>query len=158
VSSRSTLIHRCVVSIQHMTESALILVVDDEAASREPLEVLLQGDGYRTATANNGRAALASVARQPPDLILLDVTMPGMDGYELATLLKSDPVTAGIPVVMVTGFTGRGARVVGLNAGAEDILSKPVDAAELSLKVRNLLRLRVHAQSPLAPPAHAPGP
>ena len=137
-------------------DTALILVVDDEAASREPLEVLLQAEGYRTAIATNGRAALASIARQPPDLVLLDVTMPGMDGYDLARLIKSNPTTASIPVVMVTGFTGRGARVVGLNAGAEDILSKPVDAAELSLKVRNLLRLRANAQSAFAPPAHAP--
>jgi CheY-like chemotaxis protein len=139
-----------------MDEKALVLVVDDEASSREPLVFMLQGEGYRTATASNGRAALASIARQAPDLVLLDVTMPGMDGYELATLLKANPTTASIPIVMVTGFTGRAARVVGLNAGAEDILSKPVDAAELSLKVRNLLRLRVHAQSRLAPAAHAP--
>jgi CheY-like chemotaxis protein len=139
-----------------MDETALVLVVDDEASSREPLVVMLQGEGYRTAIASNGRAALASIARQPPDLILLDVTMPGMDGYELATLLKANPTTASIPIVMVTGFTGRGARVVGLNAGAEDILSKPVDAPELALKVRNLLRLRAHAQSAYAPVAHAP--
>ena len=66
------------------------------------------------------------------------------------------PTTASIPIVMVTGFTGRGARVVGLNAGAEDILSKPVDPAELSLKVRNLLRLRANAQSAFAPVANAP--
>ena len=124
----------------------MILVVDDEASSREPLEFLLQGEGYRTVAASNGRAALAAIARQPPDLILLDVTMPGMDGYELTSLIKGNPATASIPIVMVTGFTGRGARVVGLNAGAEDILSKPVDAAELSLKVRNLLRLRANAQ------------
>lgn len=127
--------------------TALILVVDDEAASREPLEVLLQGEGYRTAIATNGRAALASIARQPPDLVLLDVTMPGMDGYDLARLIKSNPTTASIPVVMVTGFTGRGARVVGLNAGAEDFLTKPVDATELALKVRNLLRLKANVQA-----------
>lgn len=129
-----------------MPARPMILVVDDESASREPLEVLLQGEGYRTVAASNGRAALAAIAREAPDLILLDVTMPGMDGYELTGLIKDNPATARIPVVMVTGFTGRGARVVGLNAGAEDILSKPVDAAELSLKVRNLLRLRANAQ------------
>lgn len=139
-----------------MDVPALILVVDDEAASREPLVILLQAEGYRTEVANNGRSALAIIARDAPDLVLLDVTMPGMDGYELATLIKANPSTASIPIVMVTGFTGRGARVVGLDAGAEDILSKPVDAAELSLKVRNLLRLRAHAQSAFAPPAHAP--
>jgi DNA-binding response OmpR family regulator len=139
-----------------MDATAMILVVDDEASSREPLEILLQAEGYRIATASNGRAALAAIAREAPDLVLLDVTMPGMDGYELATLIKSNPATASIPIVMVTGFTGRGARVVGLNAGAEDILSKPVDPAELSLKVRNLLRLRANAQSVFAPVAHAP--
>jgi CheY-like chemotaxis protein len=152
----SRAIHRLERSIASMDENALILVVDDEAESREPLVILLQGEGYRIATASNGRSALAMIHQQQPDLVLLDVTMPGMDGYELTSLIKSNPLTASIPVVLVTGFTGRGARVVGLNAGAEDILSKPVDAAELSLKVRNLLRLRAHSQSALSPIAHLP--
>ena len=142
--------------IRSSEDSALILVVDDDASGREPLEVLLQSEGYRVATAASGRQALASIAREQPDMILLDVSMPGMDGYELASRIKADPGTAGIPIVMVTGYTGRGARVVGLGSGAEDILSKPVDAAELSLKVRNLLRLRLHVQASAAPTAFAP--
>lgn len=131
--------------------AATILIVDDEAANRESLEELLRPDGYATETAASGRQALESIQHQAPDLILLDVTMPGMDGYEVASVLKSNPATASIPIIMVTAHAGRGARVVGLNTGAEDYLTKPVDSAELTLKVRNLLRLRANAQAE-APP------
>lgn len=124
---------------------AHILVVDDEPDIREMLAQLLRGDGYSLATAASGPDALAAVATQTPDLILLDVSMPGMDGFELATRLKADPLTVGIPIIMVSAQAGRGARVVGLDSGAEDYLTKPVDATELSLKVRNLLRLRANA-------------
>ena len=102
----------------------------------------MRPEGYSTTAAATGNGALASVAKHPPDLILLDVSMPGMDGFEVASTLKADPATAGIPIIMVTAHTGRGARVFGLNSGAEDYLTKPVDPAELSLKVRNRLRLR----------------
>jgi diguanylate cyclase (GGDEF)-like protein len=74
------------------------------------------------------------------------VTMPGMDGFEVATLLKNNPATSSIPIIMVTGQVGRGARMVGLNSGAEEYLTKPVDPAELSLRVRNLLRLKTHGE------------
>jgi CheY-like chemotaxis protein len=121
-----------------------VLIVDDQADICQMLTQVLEPDGYETETAISGQRALAAVRDHVPDLILLDVSMPGMDGYEVASLLKSDPKTASIPIIMVSALAGRGARVIGLDSGAEDFLTKPVDTAELSLKVRNLLRLRGH--------------
>jgi CheY-like chemotaxis protein len=126
----------------HATPSpTTILVVDDQADNREMLSTLLSQEGYRTLTAAGGMEAMDLIASHHPQLILLDVSMPDMDGYAVASLLKADPKTAGIPIIMVTAHAGRGARVVGLHTGVEDYLTKPVDAPELLLKVRNLLRL-----------------
>ncbi|MFM9436436.1 diguanylate cyclase (GGDEF)-like protein/PAS domain S-box-containing protein [Janthinobacterium sp. CG_23.3] len=122
--------------------AATILVVDDEAQNRRLLEALLRPEGYLTQTAASGAEALRSIAAQPPDLVLLDVMMPDMDGHALARLLKADPATSAIPIIMVTARDDRGARLAGLDAGAEEFLSKPVDRAELWLRVRNLLRLK----------------
>ena len=118
-----------------------ILVVDDQADNRDMLCTLLGQEGYRTLSAASGMEAMDSIANDTPQLILLDVSMPDMDGYAVASLLKADPKTSGIPIMFVTAHSGRGARVVGLHTGAEDYLTKPVDAPELLLKVRNLLRL-----------------
>src|SRR6185369_7702005 len=90
----------------------------------------------------SGKEALESTAQQAPDLILLDVMMPDMDGYAIARMLKANPVTLHIPIIMVTASVGRDARMEGLNAGAEEFLLKPVDRSELWLRVRNLLRLK----------------
>jgi diguanylate cyclase (GGDEF)-like protein len=126
-----------------MTGSAeTILIVDDEPQNRRLLEALLAPEGYDTVTAATGEAALALVADSPPDLILLDIMMPGMDGYEVATALKANVLTAGIPIIMVSAQSDRNARLRGLEAGAEDFLTKPVDRGELWLRVRNLLRLK----------------
>jgi signal transduction histidine kinase len=121
---------------------ATILIVDDEPKNCKLLEALLQPEGYLTVCADSGAQALVLVARQAPDLILLDVMMPEMDGYQVAALLKADPVSSNIPIIMVTALDDRDARIAGLKAGAEDFLSKPVDRAELWLRVRNLLRLK----------------
>lgn len=120
---------------------ARILIVDDEASNREALEHLLQTEGYDTVTADRGKQALLLVLDRAPDLILLDVTMPDMDGFSVASMLKGDPATARIPIIMVSAHTGRGALMVGLSTGVESYLTKPVDPAELALNVRNLLRL-----------------
>ena len=122
-----------------------ILVVDDQPALAHMMADLLADAGYATRTAENGREALAEVQAAPPDLLLLDVQMPELDGFEVASMLKVDPVTAAIPIIMVSAHEGRGARLVGLESGAEDYLSKPVDPAELIAKIRNLLLLRDRA-------------
>jgi diguanylate cyclase (GGDEF)-like protein/PAS domain S-box-containing protein len=122
--------------------SATILIVDDEQANRKLLEALLRAEGYATVCVPSGEAALAAIAKSAPDLILLDVMMPVMDGYEVASGLKANAATANIPIIMVTAHTDRGARLAGLDAGAEEFLTKPVDRAELWLRVRNLLRLK----------------
>jgi DNA-binding response OmpR family regulator len=127
------------------TQATTILIVDDQPDNREMLATLLGDEGYRTLQAASGMEAMDQIALESPQLILLDVSMPDMDGYAVATLLKADPKTNGIPIIMVTAHTGRGARVVGLHTGVEDYLTKPVDAPELLLKVRNLLRLRQNA-------------
>jgi PAS domain S-box-containing protein len=125
-------------------QPALILVVDDEHQNRQLLELLLKPEGFEVATANSGADALASVARRPPDLMLLDVMMPDMDGCVLAAALKSNPRTQHIPIIMVTALDNREARMIALRAGAEDFLTKPVDRAELCVRVRNLLRLKAY--------------
>jgi len=127
------------------TASASVLIVDDEAQVRKLLEVLLQHQGYRTLTASSGEEALTIVEQQPPDLILLDIMMPGMDGYQVASTLKTDKATADIPIIMLSALGESGARLSGLEAGAEEYLSKPVESAELWLRVRNLLRLKASA-------------
>jgi signal transduction histidine kinase len=118
------------------------LVVDDEIHNCKLLELLLRTDGYQTRSAANGEDALASVAAAPPDLILLDVMMPGMDGYLVARRIKANAATANIPIIMVTAQIDRAARLAGLDAGVEEFLTKPVDRAALGLGVRNLLRLK----------------
>ena len=119
-----------------------ILIVDDEAQNRRLLAVLLRPEGYHTESAASGAEALSAIAESAPDLILLDIMMPGIDGYQVAAILKSNPATANIPIIMVTAHGERGARLAGLSAGAEEFLTKPVDRTELWLRVRNLLRLK----------------
>jgi signal transduction histidine kinase len=121
-----------------------VLIVDDERRNAELLKVMLLPEGYALLTATSGEDALAILADQPPDLILLDVMMPGMDGYQVATRIKQNPATNNIPVIMLTALDDRNARMLGLNAGAEDFLTKPVDRAELCVRVRNLLRLKAY--------------
>jgi diguanylate cyclase (GGDEF)-like protein/PAS domain S-box-containing protein len=119
-----------------------ILIVDDDARNRRLLAVLLHPKGYQTESAASGEEALTAVAHSPPDLILLDLMMPGIDGYEVAGILKANPATANIPIIMVTGEGEPGMRLASLAAGAEEFLSKPIDSTELQLRVRNLLRLK----------------
>jgi len=121
-----------------------ILIVDDEQHNRNLLEVMLRPEGFLLTSAASGEEAIALVAQQPPDLILLDIMMPGMDGYEVASRIKGALATKNIPIIMVTALDDRAARMLGLSAGAEDFLSKPVDRAELCVRVRNLLRLKAY--------------
>ncbi len=123
----------------------LILIVDDNPSCVEFHEAILKPEGYRILSVSNGNDALAAVAQQPPDLILLDVVMPGMDGNQVARKLKLDPLTKNIPIIMVTGLGDRNSRLIGLNSGAEEFMLKPVDSAELRMRVRNMLRLKEHS-------------
>ena len=124
---------------------ATILIVDDQLRNRDLLEALLKPEGYLTVTANSGEEALAMVAETPPDLILLDVMMPGINGYDVAAKLKANPATRNLPIVMLSALGDRGSKLAGLNAGAEDFLTKPIDRVELWVRVRNLLRLKEYS-------------
>jgi putative two-component system response regulator len=122
--------------------AAHILVVDDLPANRRLLESLLVKDGYRVSVAVDGEQALAAVAVERPDLVLLDILMPKVDGYEVCRRLKSDPATRLIPVVLVTGLTEADSRIRGLHAGADDFTSKPFVVPEMRARIASLLRLK----------------
>jgi DNA-binding response OmpR family regulator len=117
-----------------------ILVVDDEPLNVELLDQELSDLGYQVVKATNGQEALTSVAASPPDLILLDVLMPGIDGIEVCRRLKDDPTTRLIPVVIMTALSDREDRIRGVEAGADDFLTKPVDERELHARIRSALR------------------
>jgi cyclic di-GMP phosphodiesterase len=121
-----------------------ILVVDDTALNRQFLKDELEEEGYVVSTAEDGEQALAVVAENPPDLILLDIMMPKLDGYEACRRLKSDERTILIPVVMVTALTASHERIKGIEVGADDFLSKPYNRLELLTRVRSLLKLKRH--------------
>jgi signal transduction histidine kinase/DNA-binding response OmpR family regulator len=121
---------------------ASVLIVDDQSHNRELLKVMLLSEGLELVTAASGEEALAAVAQNPPDLILLDVMMPGMSGHEVAAKLKGDVASKHIPIILITANDDRSDRLLGLSAGADEFLTKPVDRAELSVRVRNLLRVK----------------
>lgn len=121
-----------------------ILVVDNEPANVQVFARLMTRLGYEVLTALDGEAALESVARNSPDLVLLDVNMPGLDGFEVCRRLKSDPETRLIPIVLITTLTQSEDRIRGIDAGADDFLTKPPVVAELEARVRSLTRLKRH--------------
>jgi putative two-component system response regulator len=119
-----------------------ILVVDDEAPNVQVFSRLMSRRGYDVLTAASGELALESVARDRPDLVLLDVNMPGIDGFEVCRRLKSDTRTRLIPIVLITGLNATEDRVRGIEAGADDFLAKPPVVAELEARVRSLTRMK----------------
>jgi two-component system cell cycle response regulator len=123
--------------------SARILVVDDIPANVKLLQVKLTAEYFEVLTANDGPTALEIAETQSPDLILTDIMMPGMDGFEVCERLKANPVTAHIPVVIVTALSDVSDRVCGLKAGADDFLTKPVNDVALFARVRSLARLKL---------------
>ena len=122
--------------------TARILVVDDVEPNVRLLEAKLTLEYYEVLTAGDGATALQVASDERPDIILLDVMMPGMDGFETCKRLKADPVTRHIPVVLVTALDGREDKIKGLDAGADDFVTKPIDDVILFARVRSLLRLK----------------
>jgi class 3 adenylate cyclase len=119
-----------------------ILVVDDQRSNAEMMAGLLRALGYEVLIALDGVSALEKVRSRSPDLVVSDIMMQGMDGYELCRKLRADPATALLPVVLVTSLDPQSERVKGIEAGADDFLSKPVNWAELFARVKRLLRVK----------------
>ena len=124
-----------------MKHDGTILIVDDEPVGRETLEALLIAHGYHLAFAASGAEALAKAAELTPDVILLDVMMPNLDGFEVCRRLRADPLLAEAPIIMVTALDDRDSRLRGIEAGADDFVSKPFDRLELRARVRTITRL-----------------
>lgn len=125
-----------------MKNPAKILVVDDTPANVKLLSGLLEFNGYEVVTAASGAEALGKVETEQPDLVLLDIMMPGMNGYEVCRTIRKNPATEILPVVMVTSLDPAEERINGLQAGADDFLAKPVDEQELLVRIRSLLRIK----------------
>src|SRR5580698_4510160 len=123
--------------------TARVLVVDDILSNVKLLEAKLSAEYFEVITAFNGLECLSRIDAGAPDIVLLDVMMPGMDGFEVCRRIKSNPKTAHVPVVMVTALDQPSDRVTGLEAGADDFLTKPVDDAALFARVRSLVRLKM---------------
>lgn len=125
-----------------MSTPAKILVVDDTPHNVKLLADILGMKGYAVSTATNGVEALAKVAADAPDLILLDIMMPGLSGYDVCSRLRADPATALLPVVLCTSLDPGQERVKGIETGADDFLTKPINQAELFARVKSLLRIK----------------
>ena len=123
--------------------TARVLVVDDILSNVKLLEAKLTTEYFEVVTAYSGEEALKRVAAEPPDIVLLDVMMPGMDGFEVCRRIKADPKTAHVPVIMVTALDQPADRIAGLDAGADDFLTKPIDDTALFARVRSLVRLKM---------------
>ncbi len=118
-----------------------VLIVDDEPTALATLEAILSGDGYQLEYATSGSIAIEKAEQLQPDLILLDVMMPGMNGFEVCQRLRATPRLAEVPIIILTALDDRSSRLQGIEAGADDFLLKPVDRQELRLRVRTILRL-----------------
>ena len=123
-----------------------ILIVDDDPLNVKLLSSMLGAGAYETITAMEGKTAVEKARSEHPDLILMDIMMPGMDGYEVTEILKQDPDTKDIPIIMITALDGSEDKLRGLEAGADEFLNKPVNAAELMARAKSLLRLKLYQE------------
>jgi len=125
-----------------MADPARVLIVDDLEENLEVFSDILEPEGYRISTASNGREAVEKALADPPDLVIMDVSMPKMTGIEACQILKHDERTRFVPIVLVTALVAREDRIAGKVAGCDDFLSKPVDFEELKIRTRSLLRTK----------------
>src|SRR5438105_15936307 len=123
-------------------QEGIILIADDNDANRDLLVGVLGGEGYHVVSVDDGKQALERIGRDPIDLALLDVVMPGKTGLDVCLAIKSKPETRLIPVVLLTSLTGDDVRMRGIMCGADDFLSKPVNRHELLARVHAILRLK----------------
>jgi putative two-component system response regulator len=126
----------------HQSLTGTILVADDQAANRELLDELLTTQGFRVVTVPDGAAAVEELSKTQVDLVLLDVMMPHLNGFEVCQKIKSNPETYLIPIVLVTALSDKKDRIEGIEAGADDFLTRPVDRVELLARVGSLLKLK----------------
>ncbi|MCI0395224.1 MAG: response regulator [Chloroflexi bacterium] len=124
-----------------MKQRSTVLIVDDQPMMRETIAMMLAKQAYRLEFAENGEEALKKAAQLIPDLVLLDIMMPGMDGFEVCRRLRAHPILAHVPIIMVTALTDRDYWLQGIDAGADDFVFKPFDTAELRTRVRNITTL-----------------
>jgi putative two-component system response regulator len=121
--------------------SSTILIVDDEEAGRQTLESILEGEGYQLVIAENGQQAIEMAKATLPDVILLDVMMPGMTGFQVCERIRNDPSIAEIPIILLTALDDRDSLLTGLKAGADDFITKPFDRFELRARLIGITRL-----------------
>lgn len=119
-----------------------ILIADDLPDNREILSIILGDLGYATITANDGIEAVSAAKKESPDLVILDIMMPNMDGFEACKIIKEDPDTTHLPIIIVSALTDTENRIEGLSAGANDFISKPFNRIELTVRVKNLLKIK----------------
>jgi len=127
---------------EHRERTPTVLVVDDNQQNLELLQAYLEDMDYQTVPAHDGPQALEVIAKEPPDLILLDVMMPKMSGFEVCKRIKNDPKTSDIPVIMVTALNELGDIERGIDSGTDDFISKPVSKLELLVRVKTMLKLK----------------
>ena len=137
-----------------MSQTALIkkkkiLVVEDQTDLLELLRLQFKEEGFAIATATNGMDAVRKARSLVPDLILLDVMLPELDGFAVCELLRRDPATSGIPVIMVSGLPGQLPRCAGIESGATDFVTKPVSPADLVIRVKDVLSKRSTSPNPV---------
>ena len=138
--------------------SARILVVEDDADIAMLVARYLEKAGYEIERAATGRDALQAIAARPPDMMVLDLMLPQVDGIEICRITRANPATASLPIIMLTARAEESERIVGLELGADDYLAKPFSPGELVARVRALLRRAERAAPPKAPATHSYGP